>query len=120
MEAARAAHVLQLFANAVDAFADDAAVGLDLGLARAAEKAEAAALAFEMRPRPDQPALLVDEVGKLDLQAPFPRPRAPAEDLEDESGAVQHLGAPCRFEVALLHRRERMIDEDEPDLFGAH
>src|SRR5262245_11609841 len=120
METARAAHLLQLLANAVDAFADDAAVSLDLGLARAAEKAEAAALAFEMRPRPDQPALLVDEVSELDLQAPFPRPRSPAEDLENESGAIQHLRSPCRFEIALLHRGQRMIDDDEPGLFGAH
>src|SRR5262245_61148043 len=120
METARAAHLLQLLADAVNAFADDAAVGLDLGLARATEKAEAAALAFEMRPRPDQPALLVDEVSELDLQAPFPRPRSPAEDLEDESGAIQHLRSPCRFEIALLHGRQWMIDDDEPDLFGAH
>src|SRR5262245_1834656 len=120
METARAAHLLQLLADAVDAFADDAAIGLDLGLARATEKAEAAALAFEMRPRPNQPALLVDEVSELDLQAPFPRPRSPAEDLENESGAIQHLRSPCRFEIALLHRGQRMIDDDEPGLFGAH
>ena len=71
-----------------------AAVGLDLRFAGAAEKAEAAALAFEMGPGPHQPALLIVEMGELDLQAPFPRPRARAEDLEDQAGAVEHLGVP--------------------------
>ena len=104
MQRAGAADLLQLLADVVDALADDAAVGLDLGLAGAAEKAEAAALPLEMGPGPDQPALLIDEMGELDLQAPFPRPRPLAEDFEDEPGAVEHLGVPRRFEIALLHR----------------
>ena len=120
MEAAGAANLLQLLADIVDALADNATICLDLSLAGTAEKAEASALAFEMRPRPDQPALLVNEVSEFDLQAPFPRPRAPAEDLENESGAIEHLRPPCRLEIALLHRRERMIDDDEPRLLGAH
>ena len=88
----------------VDALADQPPVGLDLRLAGAAEEAEAAALALKVGPGADQPALLIDEMGELDLQAPFPRPRARAEDLENQSGAVEHLGVPRGLQIALLHR----------------
>ena len=120
MQPAGAHDLLELLADDVDALADQPPVGLDLRLAGAAEEAEAAALALEMGPGPHQPALLVVEMGELDLQPPFPRPRALAEDLEDQPGAVEHLGVPRRLEVALLHRRQRMIDDDQPGLLGAH
>ena len=58
-------------------------------------------------------------MGELDLQAPFPRPRPLAEDLEDEPGAVEHLCAPRGFKVALLYRRQRMVDDDEFRILGA-
>ena len=113
MQSACLADMFQLLANDIDAVADDAAVGLDLGLAGSAEKAEAAALAFKVRPGPVQPALLLDEVGELDLQAPFPCARALAENLENESGAVQHLDLPHRLEIALLDGCQRVVDDDE-------
>ncbi len=119
MQRARAFHLLELFANIVDALADDAAVGLDLSFAGTAEKAEAATLPLQMRPRANQAALLIGEMGELDLQAPFPRPRAPTEDLEDQSGTVEHFRAPGGFQIALLHRRELVIDDDKFGLLGA-
>ena len=79
------------------------AVGLDLGLTRAAEKAEAAALPLKVRPASDQSALLIEQMGQLDLQAAFPGRGPVAEDFEDEPGAVEHFGIPLCFQIALLN-----------------
>ena len=119
MQEASPLHLLELFADDVDALADQPPVRLDLRFAGAAEKAEAAALALKVGPRPDQTAFLIDEMGELDLEAPFPCPRPLPEDLQDETGAVEHLGVPCRLEVPLLNRSERMIDDDELGVLGA-
>jgi hypothetical protein len=42
------------------------------------------------------------------------------ENLKDEAGAVEHLRIPRCLEVALLHRCERVIDDDELGFLGAH
>ena len=106
MERAGALHLLELALDLGDALADQAAVGLDLGFAGAAQEAEAAALAFQMGPAPDQARALIGQVRELDLQPAFPRARAFAEDLQDQSCAVEHLGRPGLFQIALLHRGE--------------
>jgi hypothetical protein len=53
---------------------------------------------------------------KLDLEPPFRGRRALAEDLEDQPGAVDHLGPDFFFKVLLLHRRERGVDDQQPRL----
>ena len=60
----------------LDAALDLPPVGFNLRLAGAAQKTEDAALAFKMGPGPNQTAFLVIQMGKFDLQAPFPRLRA--------------------------------------------
>ena len=116
MQAAGALDVVELALQPGDALADQPAVDFELAFAGAAEKAEAAALAFEMGPRPHQPRALIRQRRQLDLQPAFMGAGARAEDFEDQAGAVDDLGLPAPFEIALLHRRQRPVDDDEPDL----
>ena len=102
-------HAFELFLDLVDALADQAAVGFDLAFAGAAEKAEAAALAFEMGPAAcTRRGTLIGQMRELDLQPAFARLRALAEDFQDQRGAVEHLGAPGLLQIALLYRRYGM------------
>src|SRR5690606_24427529 len=104
VQVARAPHRLQLALQLYDFVLQDPPVGLDLCFAGAAEEAAAAALALEMGPASDQPALLVVEMRKLDLQGAFLRPRPLAEYLQDQRRAVEHLGVEFLFEISLLYR----------------
>src|SRR5512139_815550 len=104
---------LELRLDARDALFDHAAVGLDLGFARTAKKSKPAALALEVRPRTDQPAFLIGEMRQLDLQRPFPRTRASAENFKDQTGAVDNFGVPGLFKIALLNWRDGTIHHDD-------
>jgi hypothetical protein len=103
-----------------DRLVDGAAVGLDLGLAGAADETEPAALAFEVGPCPHQPRTLVAERGQFHLQHAFPGAGAVGKDLQDQARPVQKLAAPRLFEVPLLHRRHRAVDQDKADLGGLY
>ncbi len=105
--------LLQLAPDLGHPLADQPPVGLDLGLARTAEEAEAAALALEVGPAAHQPPCLVIEMRKLDLEPPFRGCRTLSENLEDQSGPVDHLGADLVLEVLLLHRAEGGIDDQQ-------
>ena len=84
-------------------------VGFDLGFARPANESQATTLTLQVRPRADQPALLIREVGEFNLQPAFLGPRPGAKDLQYQAGPVQHLGVPCALQVALLNRAEVRI-----------
>jgi len=120
VELAGPLYALQFALDLGDAFGDQATIGLDLGLAGTAQKAEAAALALKMGPGPHQAAALIIEVGELDLERALPGPRPSAEDFQDQAGAVEHLGVPRLLQVALLHRRERAIHHHQGGLMGLH
>ena len=104
MQLAGALDLLEFAFDALDAVFDHSPVGFELRLARAAEKAVAAALALKMGPGADQTAFLIIEMRVLDLQRAFAGAGAPAEDFQNQSGAIDDLRAPGFFEIALLHR----------------
>jgi len=53
------------------------------------------------------------QLRELDLQLAFVRARALREDVEDEARAIDDAALGELFEIALLHRRQRAVDEDQ-------
>ena len=100
-----------------DAVAREAAVGLDLRLARAAgaDAADAAARAetLEVRPQAAHAGHVVFELGELDLHLALGRVGVAGEDVEDHRGAVEHRDVERGLEVALLARRQLVVGDDE-------
>ena len=105
-----------------DAVAGQAAVGLDLALARApgadAAVHPAGAEALEVGPEPPHAGHVVFELGQLDLQLALGRVGVVGEDVEDHRGAVDHRHAERRLEVALLARRQLVVAGDQVGVAG--
>ena len=95
-----------------DAVAGQAAVGLDLGLARA-PGADAAAEALEVGPQAAHAGEVVLQLGELDLQLALGAVGVGGEDVEDHGRAVDHRDAERLLEVALLARRELVVAGDD-------
>src|SRR5262245_7275933 len=66
-----------------------------------------------MGPRAHQSALLIREMRKLDLQGALARARAPSENFEDQSRAVDYFRVPRLLQIALLNRRKRTIHDHD-------
>ena len=64
-----------------------------------------------MGPGAHKARALIENASQLDLQAAFLRPGAEAEDFEDQARAVDDLSAKTLFQVALLDRRQRAVDD---------
>ena len=115
-----APHLFEFFLQPHDAIADQPPVSLNLRLARPAEKPEPAALPFQMGPGPHQPAALVIQMRQFNLQRAFGRPRPRPENIQNQPGAVDDLAAPGFFQIALLHRRQLRIDDDNRNVLLVH
>ncbi len=110
--AARGLRPLQAPLERGDPVARQAAVGLDLALARA-PGADTGAQALEMGPQAAHAGEVVLELRQLDLQLALGGVRVPGEDVEDHRGAVQHGHPHLLLEVALLPRRELVVDHHQ-------
>ena len=108
---ARAAHVLQAPAQRRDPVAREAAVGLDLGLARPS-RADPAAEALEVGPQAAHPREVVLQLRQLDLELALRGGGVRGEDVEDHRGAVDHCQPELLLEVALLTRAELVVAGD--------
>ena len=103
--------MLQAAAQRRDAVARQAAIGLDLRLARV-RGADAAAEALEVGPQPAHAREVVLELGQLDLQLALGAVRVAGEDVEDHRRAVDDRQAERLLEVALLARRQLVVAGD--------
>jgi len=69
-----------------------------------------------MGPAADQSTSLIVEMREFDLQAPFGSRCTLAEDLQNQAGAIYDLALELLFQIALLDRRKRTIDNDQLSL----
>ena len=102
-----------------NALADQPPVDFELAFTRAAKKPEPATLTFEMCPGPHQTGPLISQRRQLDLQSALMGAGPRAENLEDQARPVDDLGLPAPLEIALLHRAQRSINDDEPNVVFA-
>ena len=98
--------------EAGDAVADEAAVGLELGFARAAG-ADGAFEPLQVAPLAGESRQEVLVLGELDLEAAFAGAGALGEDVDDERGAVEDFDLEGVFEGALLRWTELVVEDDE-------
>jgi hypothetical protein len=114
---ARGLHLAQLALERRDAIAGQAAVGLDLRLARApgadARRRGRGAQALEVRPQPAHAREVVLQLRELDLQLALGAVGVVGEDVEDDGRAVDDRQAQLALQVALLTRRELVVDGDD-------
>jgi hypothetical protein len=102
----------------IDARTDQPAVGLQRGLARAAQADGAAALGIERPATPHEARGLVLQLRQFHLQLALGAGGAQGEDVEDQTHAVDHATTERIAEIALLHWAQRGIDQHEIDAGG--
>ena len=113
MQTARPPNLIEIAPDLGHTIADQPAVGLNLRFARTAQKPETAALAFQVGPTAHQSPGLIIEMGEFDLHPPLGGRGTLAKDFEDQPGAVDHLALELFLKVALLHRGQRAVDDDQ-------
>lgn len=90
-----------------------AAVGFQLGFARAAQADRTAALTLQVGPAAHQPGGHVPQLRQLDLQLAFMAARTLREDVQDQPGAVDHAPLQVALQIALLTGRQGVVDQHQ-------
>ena len=116
MQATGASHLIQFALEPHDTVPDQPPVNFNLAFPWAPKEAEAPALAFQVRPGPNEPRALIFQMREFNLQAAFARAGPFAKNLQDQPGAINYLAAPGAFQIALLHGAERGIHNHHPHL----
>jgi hypothetical protein len=70
-------------------------------------------LTLQVSPSPNQPRGKALELRELDLHLAFRAARALREDIEDETGAVDHRTVETFLEIALLHRGQIVVEDGD-------
>ena len=91
--------------------ADEAAVGLKLGLTRA-PGADATAEPFQVLPLTGEPREEVFVLGELDLESALAGAGPGGEDVQDKGGAVDDLDLEPVFKHSLLGGRKLVVNYD--------
>ncbi len=73
-----------------------------------------------MGPRAHKPAFLISQACQLNLQAALFAVRPVREDFKDKPGPIKNLGIPSGLEIALLNRRQGVIDDSHSGFPGRH
>jgi hypothetical protein len=103
----------------LDAIREQSTVGFQLRFAGTAQ-ADTALLSLQVRPASHQPRREVLQLRELHLELTFEAARALREDVENEAGAIEHPTLQQCFEIALLARRQRVIEDDQVGALGLH
>ena len=111
---------LQTLFDRFDAVTDHAPVQFDLRFTRATTRADAALLALQVAPPPDQPGGLVLQPSQFDLQLAFMALSAVTKDVQDQPRPVRHGHAQVTLQVALLGGAERLIEYHAVGRRGGH
>ena len=111
LRAALALDLVEPLLHRLDALADHAAIKLDLRFTWTASIADAAALPLEVAPAPHQPGREVLQARQFDLQLAFVALCALAKNLQDQHRAVGHRHTEVPLKIALLRRRQGLIEQ---------
>jgi hypothetical protein len=103
--------MLELLAQATHTNAEHAPIELELGLARTAPNANPAPLPLQMGPALDQSSREVLKPRQLNLELAFMAARPLGEDIENQFRAIKYRAVPQAAQVALLDRRELLIED---------
>ena len=110
LRGAPAAHALQAPLDGLNALVNPPPVGFEFGFARPA-RSDSAAQPRHRRAVAGQAGQQIIQLRQLHLQLAFARARAPREDIQDELGPVENLDVQRFFQIALLGRRQLVVED---------